>query len=713
MRIPGPLRSIRPLQLLALVWLTLPSCQHARGPWGYPEARQADVVDVYHGVEVPDPYRWLEDPDAPETLAWVEAQNELTRRFVRTPSWARLRERLAELHDYARLSVPVKRGGKIFYTRAEGTQNQPRLLVEPAGGGEASVVLDPNRWSEDGTAALGSFSPSRDGARVAYARSMHGSDWEEIRVRDLASGEDGPEVLEWCKFSAVAWKPDGSGFFYNRYPDPTGRPPEQHHTHNKVYFHALGTPQSSDALVYERPDAELLSFYPQVSQDGRYLVLTVYQGTDPKNRIYVRKLDSSEDFVRLLDGADASYTYLENIGTTFYFRTDLDAPRYRIVAIDLTRPQPKSWREVVAELGGSEVIEHVEMVNNRFVCAVLDEAHSRLRIYDLNGRQVREIALPGIGSVFSISGEREDAEFFYDYTSCLQPFTVYRYRFESGRSERVWDVKQPLDPSAYVTRQVFYRSKDGTRIPMSITHRKDLPRDGSAPALLYGYGGFNISLTPYFSIRPLLMLERGGVFAVANLRGGGEYGEAWHQAGILSRKQNVFDDFIAAAEHLLREGYTQPERLAIMGGSNGGLLTAACMLQRPELFGAVVSAVPVIDMLRYHKFTVGRFWVSDYGNAEQSKAQFDFLRAYSPLHNVEQGKVYPPVLITTADTDDRVVPAHGKKFAAALQQKADPTHPVLLRVETKAGHGRGKPTSKRIEEYADIYGFLFRVLGVD
>ncbi len=685
-----------------------------KGPWGYPVAPKGDVVDDYHGTPVADPYRWLEDPDADDTVAWVEIQNRITRRFVQTPDRPKILRRLTELYDFPRYSMPYTEGGRTFYSKNDGLQNQPVLYVQDSAGSEPRVVLDPNTWSADGTVALASWEPSRDGRKLAYARSAGGSDQQEIRVRDVDAGQDLPEALRWCKFSSIAWHPDNSGFFYNRYPDPKTVAEQDRNSFNRVYWHALGTPQGADQLVYERPDAKLLSFYPYVTEDGRYLVLLVHKGTDPKNRVYYRPLDSSGDFVRLLDSADASYSLIENIGTTFYFLTDLDAPRKRIVAIDIDKPGRESWREVVAHSDDSgDVIDFVTMVNNRFVLGRMRDVQHVLQIVDLNGELVEQVPLPGIGSVFGVSGKREDFCFYFLYTSYLTPPTIFRYDFETGSTTMFRKPELKFDPDAFVTRQVFFESADGTRVPMFITHRKGIERHGHNPTLLYGYGGFNISLTPYFSFARLMWVEQGGIYAVANLRGGGEYGEQWHQAGVLDRKQNAFDDFIAAAEYLIARGYTSTKKLAVMGGSNGGLLTAACMLQRPDLFGAVVSAVPVIDMLRYHTFTVGKFWVSDYGNAEETKEHFRFLYAYSPLHNVKHGVAHPPTLITTADTDDRVVPAHGKKFAATLQEKDAGKNPILLRVETRAGHGRGKPTSKKLEEKADIYAFLFKVLEME
>ena len=680
--------------------------------WPYPPARKADVVDDYHGTKVADPYRWLEDPDSEETRAWVAAQNELTFGYLRAwPHYQTIKKRLTQLWNYERYSVPRRVGDRYFFSKNDGLQNQSVLYVQQELDGEARVVLDPNKLSADGTVALRTQAYSRDGSLLAYGLSSSGSDWQEIRIRNVDSGEDYPEVLKWCKFARVAWKPDNSGFFYNRFPDPSTVPPEDQNNFNRVYWHKLGTPQSEDVLVYERPDQKEWSFRPTVTHDGKYLVLYVSHGTDPRNRIYYRELESDGPFIKLLDQADANYTPIGNVGSVFYFKTNLDAPRGRIIAVDVTQPQRENWREIVPE--SQDVLSSVTLVNNRFVAAYLHDAHHQLKLFDLEGKLVRELPLPGIGSVFGITGQPDHTEMFVGFASFLYPTTIFRYDFETDAFEVFKKSELDFDASRYETRQVFYHSKDGTRVPMFITHRKGLELNGNNPTLLYGYGGFNISLTPRFRVDRLLWLENGGVYAVANLRGGSEYGEEWHRAGTLERKQNVFDDFIAAAEWLIANQYTNSSRLAINGGSNGGLLVAACMTQRPELFGAVVCQVPVIDMLRYHKFTVGRFWVSDYGNAEANPEHFKFLYAYSPLHNIKSGTAYPPTLVTTADTDDRVVPAHAKKFVATLQANDAGKNPILIRIETKAGHGGGKPTSKRIEELTDIYTFLFKTFGME
>jgi prolyl oligopeptidase len=679
----------------------------------YPLSRTVDVVDDYHGFKVQDPYRWLEDFESDEVKQWVDAQNQLTFDFVRSvPFYEKIKVRLTELMNYPRYSVPVKAGKRYFFFKNDGLQNQSVLFMREGLKGRDILVIDPNKFSEDGTIALMNLSYSKDGRYLAYGVSVSGSDWQEIKIRDVLTGKDFDEVLKWCKFSRIAWLPDNSGFYYNRFPEPGTVPKGEENNYNKVYFHKLGTPQSEDKLIYERPDAKELNFYPQITEDGKYLILTVTHGTSPKNRIYYRKLNSNDDFIRLLDEADASYDFIGNKGDVFYFVTDLNAPRYRIMAIDVNKPERKNWVEVIPEK--KSVISNAQIINDHFVIVYTEDVKHKIEIYTLDGKFVKEIKLPTAGTVSGLSGKQKDTEMFFGFTSFLFPLNVYRYDFKTGRLELFFESKlNGFNASDYVVKQVFYESKDGVKVPMYIIHKKDLKLDGNNPALLYGYGGFNISIMPSFSAIRLLWLEIGGVYAVANLRGGSEYGEEWHQAGMLDKKQNVFNDFISAGEWLIKNGYTNAKKLVINGRSNGGLLVAACMVQRPDLFGAVVCEVPVIDMLRYHKFTVGRYWIPEYGNAEANPEHFKFLYAYSPLHNVKKGVIYPPTIITTADHDDRVVPLHAYKFTATLQSANAGDTPILLRVETKAGHGAGKPTSKIIEEQTDIYAFVFKVLGIN
>jgi len=676
-----------------------------------PTARRDDVIEDYHGVKVADPYRWLEDPAAPDTLAWVEAQNAITEQYIASiPAREGIRTRMTALWDYPKYSVPSKKGAHYFFSKNSGLQNQSVLYKQDSLQDEAKVVIDPNILSEDGTTALITQSFSKDGTLLAYGLSEHGSDWQEIRMREVENGIDYPEVIHWCKFSGIAWRHDNSGFFYNRLPEPGSVPEEDESNYSRVYWHTLGTPQPDDVLVYERPDFKELSFFPFITDDGAYLVLNVWHGTDPKNRLYYRPVESDGPFVRLLDEADANYSFIGNDGPVFYIQTTLDAPRSRIIAIDIEHPERENWRELIAQQ--DDVMAFALMVNHQFVVAYMHDAHHEMKIYQLDGSYERDIPLPTLGSILEISGKPEDTELFLSFTSFLYPPSVYRYDFADGSLTLLYGAELDFDAGAYETRQVFYTSRDGTRVPMFLTHKKGLQLDGNNPTLLYGYGGFDISLTPTFTVPTLVWLEHGGVYAVANLRGGGEYGEEWHLAGTLERKQNVFDDFIAAAEWLIAHKYTNTSRLAIQGGSNGGLLVATCMVQRPDLFGAVLCHVPVIDMLRYHKFTVGRYWVSDYGNAEANPDHFQFLYAYSPLHNVKEGIDYPATLILAADTDDRVVPAHAKKFAATLQTANEGEKPILLRIEMKAGHGLGKPTTKLSQERRDVLAFLFERFGI-
>jgi len=686
----------------------------------YPPTRKDSTVDLYYGIEVADPYRWLEDADAPDTQAWVAQQNKLTSDFLTTIAVrGKINARLTHLMDYSRYSAPYKQGNRYFFWKNDGLQNQSVLYMQETLESEPRVVINPNLLSADGTVAVTTTAVSKDGTLLAYGFSCSGSDLQEIKIRAIDSSRDFDETLQWCRFTSIAWKHDRTGFFYNRFPDPNTVPAEDQSNYNRVYWHQFDTPQAQDQLIYERPDDKELGFDPFITEDGKFLILHVYHGTDTKNRIYYRAVESTDHFIRLLDDADARYDFIGNVDSVFYFNTDLDAPRGRIIAIDIKNPARSNWRTALPQT--DDVIDYVALINNHFVVVYMHDVHHRLKIHDLEGAFIRQIPLPALGTVSGLSGKQRDSEVFFSFTSFLFPSTSYRYDFLTDKLTVFQKPKIDFDASGYETKQVFYHSKDGTRIPMFITHRKDLKLDGSNPTLLYGYGGFNISIRPRFSVSTLVWLESGGIYVVTNLRGGGEYGQAWHRAGMLDKKQNVFDDFIAAAEWLIENKYTSGKKLAISGRSNGGLLVAACMLQRPDLFGAAVCEVPVTDMLRYHKFTVGRYWIPEYGNAEVDPEVFKALYAYSPLHNVTADVEYPPILVTSADTDDRVVPAHAKKFVATLQEKAPVLscesknggkNPILLRVETKAGHGRGRPISKIIDEQADIYAFLFQTLSL-
>ena len=677
----------------------------------YPSTRTVDHVDDYSGTKVADPYRWLEDDQAPETKAWVEAQNRVTFGFLeQIPERSRIKERLTALWNYERFGVPFKEGGRYFFTKNDGLQNQSVLYTLPSLDAEPRVLLDPNKLSADGTVALMGYSVSEDGKLMAYGTSTAGSDWMEWRVRAIDTGADLPDKIEWVKSSGAAWTKDGKGFFYSRYDAPKATDTYKGLNYfHKLYYHRLGTPQAEDALIYHRPDQKEWGFAGGVTDDGRYLAISIWHGTDTRNRFFYKELAAGTNVVELLNDFDADYSFIDNVGSVFYFRTDYLAPRGRVIAIDVAQPARSNWREIVPQT--ADRLLGASLVGNQLIASYLKDAHSEVKLFELSGRPLRTIELPGLGTASGFGGKRTDTETFYSFTSFTTPATIYRYDLQTGTSTIFRRPKIQFNPDDYETRQVFYPSKDGTRVPLFITHKKGLKPAGSAPTLLYGYGGFDISLTPNFSAGLLVWLELGGVYAQANLRGGGEYGQDWHQAGMKHKKQNVFDDFIAAAEWLKSNGYTRRDKLAIMGGSNGGLLVGACMTQRPELFGAALPAVGVMDMLRFNKFTRGWAWTSEYGSPEDPE-DFKAIYAYSPLHRLKPGTAYPATLITTSDHDDRVVPAHSFKFAATLQAAHAGEAPVLIRIETKAGHGAGKPTGKLIEETADKWAFLVKVLGM-
>lgn len=677
----------------------------------YPVTRKAEVVDDLHGTKVTDPYRWLEDDNAEETKAWVAAQNRVTEDFLTTiPQRGEIRKRLADLWNFERTAAPQDYGGRWFFTHNTGLQNQSVLKVSETADGEGRELLDPNKLSEDGTVALANFQPSEDGKLLAYSISRGGSDWNEILVRDVATGNETGDHLKWVKFSGMSWAKDGSGFYYSRYDEPAaGAALTQKNEFQKLCFHKIGTPQSEDKLIYERKDRPKWGFGGGLTEDGKFLVIHVTEGTDPKNRFFYRDASKPESpVVELLAAADASYDFVGNEGGVFYFRTDLDAPRHRVIAIDVAKPERADWKEIIPQ--GKDLLQGVTSVGGYLVCEYLRDAKSAITVHDMAGKLVREVALPGIGSAGGFEGRQKDTETFYSFTSFTDPGAIYRYNLKTGESTLWKRPKVGFDSDAYETRQVFVTSKDGTKVPLFIVHKKGVKLDGSNRVLLSGYGGFNISLGPGFSIGRAVWLERGGIFALANLRGGGEYGSEWHLAGTRLRKQNVFDDFIAAGEWLVKENYTVPAKLAIQGGSNGGLLVGACMTQRPDLFGAALPAVGVMDMLRFHKFTIGWAWEKDYGSAENPE-EFQALLKYSPYHVLKPGTRYPATMVTTADHDDRVVPAHSFKFAARLQEcQAKDGPPVLIRIDTSAGHGAGTALSKMIDKTADEWAFLEAVL---
>lgn len=694
----------------------------------YPKAKKAEQIDDYHGTKVADPYRWLENPDSADSRVWIDAQNRLTNSYLAQISQRKkIKDRLTKLWNYERFSAPFKRGGKYFYSKNDGLQNQSVLYVTNSLSDKGRILLDPNTLSADGTVALSGYSISQDGRYMAYSLSSGGSDWQEWRVREVDTGKDLSDVLKWSKFSGASWTKDGLGFYYSRYPEPKEDTKlEDANVFQKLYYHKIGTTQTTDVLVYESKDDKDMGFGGRVTEDGKWLVITTWKDTSPRNLVHVKRLDiRSAPVLPLIDKLENEYSFIGNDGANFYFKTDKDAPRGKVIVMNaLTQTAASKLKiksSILKKIGGgtndvipqaADKLDEISFVNNQFVTTYLKDAYSQTKIYDLKGNFVRDVEFPGIGSVSGFGGERFDTETFYSFTSFTTPSTVYRYDMVSGRSSVYRQTKVDFNPSNYEVKQVFYSSKDSTRVPMFIVHKKGLKLDGSNPTMLYGYGGFSVSMTPSFSVSQLVWMEMGGVFAMPNLRGGAEYGEEWHVAGTKDKKQNVFDDFIAAAEWLIANKYTQSKKLAISGGSNGGLLVGACLNQRPELFGAALPAVGVMDMLRFHKFTIGWAWVSDYGSADIAN-EFPALYAYSPLHNIKKGGNYPPVLVTTADHDDRVVPAHSFKYTATLQENQGGSAPILIRIETKAGHGAGKPTAKQIEEVADVYGFLVRSLGMN
>ncbi len=679
----------------------------------YPESLSTDRVDMIHGVQVADPYRWLEEIDSEQTQNWITAENEVTFDYLdQIPLGEKIHRRITELWDYEKYGIPFKRGGRYFFTHNDGLQNQSVLYWAESLEDEPQVLLDPNQLSEDGTVALTDYAVSENGEQLAYGLSASGSDWQGWRVRQVKSGTDLEDHLKWVKFSNASWTHDGQGFFYSRYAEPReGLAYKGANYYHKLYYHRIGTPQSADELVYERPDHKEWGFDGRVTDDGRYLIISVWKGTHRENGVFYKDLPAEKgEVIELLNEFDANYTFIGNDGPLFYFMTDLDAPLSKVIAINITDPDRSNWKEIIPE--SSDVLQSVSLVYDMFVASYLHDAHTCVRILDKAGRIVRQVELPSMGTVQGFDGRRGDRETFYLFTGFMTPGTIYHYDMETGRSTISREPRVDFDPDVYVTEQVFYRSKDGTAVPMFVTYKKGLKREGNNPTFLYGYGGFNAALTPAFSVSNLVWMEMGGIYAQANLRGGGEYGKPWHEAGMKLKKQNVFDDFIAAAEWLIENEYTSTPKLAIGGGSNGGLLIGACMTQRPDLFGACILVNGVLDMLRFHKFTIGWAWTSDYGTPENLE-EFTALLEYSPYHNIKQGTVYPATLITTADHDDRVFPGHSFKFAAALQAAQAGTAPVLIRVETRAGHGFGKPTAKIIEEITHRWAFLVQALRID
>ena len=724
-----------------------PAAQAPTDALVYPQAKKGAQVDTYHGVQVADPYRWLENLDGADTRAWIEAENKVSGAYLaQIPARDALRKRLTELWNFERYSPPQKFGGRYFFTRNDGLQNQAVLYVADALDAAPRMLLDPNTLSKDGTMALKAFEVSDDGKRVAYGLSSGGSDWEEWHVLDADTGKATDDVLKWVKFSNASWRRDGTGFFYSRYDEPKSDALKAANKFQKLYFHRLGDDQDDDMLIYENKDQPDWRFATQVSDDGHWLIITVNRSTEPKNLVLYRDLakpyrekgalqpkgnvggpgptnithmraakkQHHEKVIvpveTLIGDWNASYEYLGNTKGKLLFLTDLDAPRYRIVQVDIEHPEQSAWKKVVDE--DKDTLQSARVVNHMLVATYMKDAHSDVRVFDEKGAKVTTIALPGLGTAAGFSGRTRDTDTFYTFSSYTTPPSIYRYDLSAQHGE-VWRApKTAFDGGAYETRQVFATSRDGTRVPLFVTAKKGIALNGANPTILYAYGGFNIPLQPSFSPAVAAWLDHGGVYAVANLRGGGEYGREWHEAGIKAHKQNVFDDFIAAAEYLVKEKYTSPAKLAIRGGSNGGLLVAAVELQRPELFAAAIPQVGVLDMLRFRDFTIGKAWESDYGSVDNAD-EFKALYAYSPVHNVKPGTNYPATLILTGDHDDRVFPAHSFKFAAAMQAADPQGRPMLIRIETRAGHGQGKPTTMQIDEVADVYAFILKAFGAD
>ena len=701
----------RNLFIVPIVFVMIVSgCMPERQNIKYPETKKDTVVDVYFGTEVSDPYRWLEDDQSAETAAWVQAENKITFDYLsKIPFRDALKQRLETIWNYPKLGVPFKKGGRYFFFKNDGLQNQSVLYMQQNLGDEPEVLLDPNGFSADGTIALGSISPSDDGRYLAYSISRGGSDWNEIVVMDIQSREMISDTINWVKFSGISWF--NNGFYYSAYDAPkAGEALSGSNQFHKIFYHTLGTSQSDDQLIFHDPNNPLRNFYAYLTEDKAFLMVAESESTSG-NALYAKKTDQPDNqFVKIAEGFEFDYSVVDHLDNQLLVVTNFNAAKKQLVLIDPQQPEPENWTTILPER--EDVLQSVQMVGDYIYAEYLQDANSKAYFYDYEGNLVQELVLPTLGTIAGFSGEKGDNTAFYGFTSFTFPSSVYQYNVSTDESGLYSNSEVQFDPSAYETQQVFFASKDGTKVPMFLVYKKGLELNGKNPLLLYGYGGFNISLTPSFSVSRLPFLEQGGVFVMVNLRGGGEYGETWHEAGTKMKKQNVFDDFIGAAEYLIAEKYTSADKLAILGGSNGGLLVGACMTQRPDLFKVAIPIVGVMDMLRYHQFTIGWAWAGDYGRSDDSKEMFEYLLGYSPLHNIQKGVDYPATLAITADHDDRVVPAHTFKFMATLQEMNSGKNPVLVRIETQAGHGAGKPTSKMIEESADMYSFIMYNLGM-
>ena len=694
--------------LLVIVFIT--NCKQEKG-LSYPETKKVDTINTYFSVEVADPYRWLEDDNSDETKAWVVEQNKVTETYLDSiPYREKIKERLTSIWNYPKYGTPFKKGGKYYFYKNDGLQAQYVLYKSDSLDGEAKVFLDPNTFSDDGTVALSGISFNKEGNLLAYSISSGGSDWREVFVMNAETGEKLSDNLKWIKFSGMSWK--GNGFYYSRYDEPKeGDKLKGENINSKIYYHKIGTEQSDDVLVFENPEFPKRGNYAGTIEDESILILSSSEPGKPGNSYYYKELDvENAEFIAIDEGFEFDYSIIDRIENTLLIRTNFEAPKYKVIAVDIKNPAKENWVDFIPEK--EETMNGASIKGGMLITYYMKDASDKAYVYDLEGNFKHEVALPGLGSIGGFSGKKDENMAFYTFTSFTYPKTIFKYDIANNTSEVYKRSEIDFDSDAYETKQVFYKSKDGTKIPMFIVHKKGIKLNGQNPTLLYAYGGFNISLTPSFSIANLVFLENGGIYCLANLRGGGEYGEEWHKAGTKMQKQNVFNDFIAAAEYLIAEKYTCSEKLAMRGGSNGGLLVGAVMCQRPELFKVALPAVGVMDMLRYHKFTIGFHWANDYGTSDDSKEMFEYLHKYSPLHALKKGTSYPATMVTTADHDDRVVPAHSFKFAARLQECHVGENPVLIRIESKAGHSAGKPTEMVIEEYTDMWSFVFYNLGM-
>ncbi|MBR8535695.1 S9 family peptidase [Carboxylicivirga sediminis] len=690
--------------------LVLNACDCNKSPYEYPETKKGDVVDEYFGTKVADPYRWLEDDRSAETAEWVKKQNEVTFSYLESiPYRQKIKERLTEIWNYPRTSAPFKAGGKYFFSKNDGLQNQSVYYMQESLDSEPVLFLNPNTLSDDGTVSLTNFSVSKDGKYLGYGVSRGGSDWREFYIKNIETGETLSDHLKWIKFSGIAWYKDG--FFYNRYPTPAeGDELKGENKNSQIYYHKVGTAQEADQLIYEDAENSDWSFSASVTDDEKFLIISVTESTSG-NALYFKNLETDSPVIKVITSFEKDYSVIEHVNGKLWVYTNDDAPKYQVISMDTENPERSNWTTLIPE-DKHNVLEGISLTGGKVFANYQQDAHSQIKVFNPDGDYLYDVELPSVGTVSGFRGKADDPETFYTFSSYTYPAVVYKYNTKTNESELYSQTEIDFDIDQYETKQIKYLSKDGTEVPMFIVHKKGLKLDGNNPTWLYGYGGFNVSLNPRFDVRRLLWLENGGIYAVANLRGGGEYGEAWHKAGTKMQKQNVFDDFIAAANYLVDNGYTKPKYLAIQGGSNGGLLIGAVINQTPDLFRVAFPQVGVMDMLRYQHFTIGRYWATDYGTSEDSKEMFEYLRKYSPVHAINPKLNYPAVMVTTADHDDRVVPAHSFKYIATLQNAYRGKRPMMIRIETDAGHGAGTPTSKVIEEWTDLYTFTFDQMGL-